>query len=99
MGGDYGPYVQSERFDLYRDYVEQSSLQAGRRLPSVTALPSGWRSMRAEQKKATGYDRRCRDLEPADEEERRSAAELGKGRSQSLLVRFKVPLEGSTSFP
>jgi glutamyl-tRNA synthetase len=93
VGGDYGPYIQSERFDLYRGYAA-ALLESGHAYRCY-CTPERLESMRADQKKATGYDRRCRDLEPADEA--KLAAELEKA-GLKPVIRFKVPLEGSTTF-
>ncbi len=92
-GGEYGPYVQSERFELYREHGEKL-LESGHAYRCYCTAER-LEEMRAAQKKATGYDRRCRDLSP--EEESRLAAEL-EARGEKPVIRFKVPMEGATSF-
>jgi glutamyl-tRNA synthetase len=92
IGGDYGPYMQSQRLDLY--------LSAAKRLveqgDAYYCYCSSERlvEMRAEQskrKEPPRYDRICREL---TEEQR--AVEAAKG--VTPVVRFKIPLEGKTSF-
>ena len=92
VGGDYGPYIQSQRLELYH--------QAARRLVSngyayhCYCSPERLEEMRAEQvrrKQPPGYDRHCRDL---GEEERAQREADGI----TPVVRFKVPLSGQTSY-
>ena len=91
-GGDYGPYVQSQRLELYQE--------AARRLVSqgdayyCYCSPERLEEMRADQtrrKQPPGYDRRCREL---------SQEERGKKEEESItpVVRFKTPLTGETRF-
>lgn len=93
MGGPVGPYVQSERFDLYRDYAEQ--LVAMDRAYYCFCDADRLERLREEQSKAKaesfGYDRHCRTLS-ADEVEDNLAA--GKSR----VIRLKIPLDGTTVF-
>ena len=86
VGGPYAPYVQSERLDRYRAVAERL-LQEGRAYRCYCAAE------RLERVRAAnnGYDRRCRNLTPAEHAARaRSAA--------SSVIRFKVPLEGATRY-
>jgi len=92
IGGPYGPYVQSQRLDLYQ--------QAARRLVDeghayyCYCSQERLEAMRAEQEHRhlpPGYDRRCRNLTP--EERNREAA-----KGIVPVVRFKTPLEGVTAF-
>ncbi len=90
VGGAYGPYVQSQRKDLYQKYAEQliASGHAYRSYMTAEELTA----MRAEQKEkglSQGYDRRDRYLT----DEQRAAYEA-EGRPS--VVRFAVPLEGTT---
>lgn len=89
VGGKYGPYRQSERFDIYREYANKL-LESGKaykcfctaeELDEMRELSSKLGNSKQ------GYDRRCRNLS-ADEIREREAA--GK---QSVL-RLKVPLTG-----
>ena len=86
VGGPYAPYVQSERLDRYRAVAERL-LQEGRAYRCYCAAE------RLERVRAAnnGYDRRCRNLTPAEHAARaRSAA--------PSVIRFKVPLEGATRY-
>ncbi|MCX7913127.1 MAG: glutamate--tRNA ligase [Thermodesulfovibrionales bacterium] len=81
---DEGPYRQTDRFNIYREYAEKlvkdgkayycicspEELEAKRRLAATSNTP-------------IGYDRKCRDLE----------IRPGIG---STVIRFKMPLEGET---
>ena len=89
VGGAYGPYVQSERLDLYRKHVQQL-LDRGHAYKCYCS-PERLAQMRAEmaeRKESTrSYDRRCRNL---------SQEEREKFEAQDIVpvVRFKTPLEG-----
>ncbi|MFC2058643.1 glutamate--tRNA ligase [Chloroflexota bacterium] len=92
VGGDYGPYFQSQRLELYQK-ASQYLLAEGH---AYRCYCSSERlaEMRAEQrrrKQPPGYDRRCRYL---------SAQERQDFEAQGIVpvVRFSVPLEGQTSF-
>ncbi|KAI8920357.1 glutamyl-tRNA synthetase [Powellomyces hirtus] len=89
-GGDVGPYIQSERSELYRARAEEL-LQQGKayrcfctseRLDNVRALAK--RSGRT-----IGYDQHCRHLEPEEVEQK-----LRDG--TPYTIRFKI-LEGKTT--
>ncbi len=88
IGGEYGPYVQSERKDMYLPYAEQL-IKEGKayrcfctkeRLESIQ-----------QDNDFGGYDRHCRDL--SQEEIDRLLAE-----GVPYVIRQKMPLEGSTTF-
>lgn len=91
-GGEYGPYVQSERFELYKKYayelVEKGEAYFcfcdAERLERI-------RKIQTENKMAPGYDRNCRHL---TEEEVKANLDAGK----PYVIRLKVPLEGETKF-
>jgi nondiscriminating glutamyl-tRNA synthetase len=87
-GGPYGPYIQSERLDIYRKYV--GILLEQRHAYYCFCTPERLERIRQdqiEQKQTPGYDRHCRDLDPAESESR-----VRKG--EPCVVRMKVPLEG-----
>jgi glutamyl-tRNA synthetase len=90
VGGDYGPYVQSERKELYRKYAEQlvAEGKAYRCFCSKERLES---LHQAKEENGGGYDRHCRNL-PKEEVERLLAA------GTPYVIRQKMPLEGSTTF-
>jgi glutamyl-tRNA synthetase len=92
VGGDYGPYFQSERLHLYKHYAEEL-IQKGaayRCYCSQTRLEA----MREEQtahKQPPGYDRHCRNL---------TAKQTADYEAQGIVpvVRLMAPLEGQTGF-
>ncbi|MCH8026337.1 MAG: glutamate--tRNA ligase, partial [Chloroflexi bacterium] len=91
-GGDYGPYIQSERLEHYQKYARQLIEQGN----AYECFCSTERlaEIRAEQQKRKQpprYDRHCRDLTDAEREERRAAGD-------EAVVRFRTPDEGTTSF-
>lgn len=91
-GGEYGPYVQSERFEMYKKYAEELVEKGeayycfcdAERLERI-------RKIQTENKMAPGYDRNCRHLTPEEVKEN-----LAKGIPH--VIRLKVPLEGETKF-
>ncbi len=92
VGGDFGPYLQSQRLDIYRPIV-QRLVEQGDAYPCYCSLER-LEEMRAEQmrlKQPPGYDRRCRNLGQA-ERARLQASGI------TPVVRFKTPLEGKTAF-
>lgn len=83
VGGPHGPYRQSERTEIYREY-------AGRLLDQAHGYRCFCTPERLEQlrrESGPGYDRHCRDLDPKD-----SIRRVGSG--EPFVVRMKVPLEG-----
>ncbi len=91
VGGPYGPYRQSERKEIYQQYARQL-VESGHAYYCF-CTPERLEQVRQEQQKrkeATHYDRTCRDLAP-EEASRRIAA------GESHVIRFKTPLEGSTT--
>ena len=89
VGGDYGPYVQSERLDLYRGAADD--LLASGSAYECYCGPERLDELRREQgkrKERVGYDGRCRDPRA------REKAAAGGG---TPVVRFMMPTEGSTS--
>ncbi len=88
IGGPFGPYRQSERTEIYRQYV-QMLLDNGKAYKCF-ATPEELQEMRevsAKLGKKIGYDRRYRNL---------SADEIQEKESQGLpyVVRLKIPLKG-----
>ena len=85
QGGDYGPYVQSERLELYQAWA-QRLVEAGHAYRCF-ATPEELREMRAA---GTGYDRRYREF---DAEQSEALAASGRAH----VIRFKMPLHGVTA--
>ncbi|HUU62826.1 MAG TPA: glutamate--tRNA ligase [Dehalococcoidia bacterium] len=93
VGGDYGPYIQSERRDLYQKCAQQL-LEGGHAYKCYCTAErlSSMRAEMAERKESMrSYDRHCRDLSL----EERARLESG---GISPVIRFKVPLMGQTTF-
>ncbi len=93
IGGPDGPYVQSERTELYQEWADW--LIAHDYAYRCYCTPDELTEMREAQMAAReplGYDRRCRNLTP-DERAQREAD------SHSYVVRFKMPLDGETVVP
>lgn len=92
-GGPFGPYIQSERVELYKEYalrlIEEGNAYycycTPERLESVRKEQSG------KKQSFQGYDRHCRNLSPEDK-----IRYENEGRKP--VIRFKVPLEGETKF-
>jgi len=87
IGGDYGPYVQTERLGIYREYC-QALLENGQAYRCF-CTSERLDTVRKERQKLnlSGYDRFCRTIDPAEAAERAAAGE-------SHTVRLKLPLEG-----
>ncbi len=91
-GGEYGPYVQSERSELYRKYADQLVDEGNAYHCFCTSERlNDLRETQKKDKKNYGYDRHCRNL---------SEEEIKKKKEEGLksVIRLKIPLEGKTSF-
>jgi glutamyl-tRNA synthetase len=91
-GGQYGPYRQSERLDIYQKYIQQ--LIAEEKAYYCFCTSERLTQMREDQRKAgqlPKYDRHCRNLSPA---EIKAAMDAG----QKYVVRLKVPDTGMISW-
>jgi glutamyl-tRNA synthetase len=91
VGGDYGPYIQSQRLVIYKKYADQmiASGHAYRAYDSEERLKKMREDLSA-RGLPTGYDRRHRYL--ADDER----AEYEKS-GAPYVVRLAVPTEGTTT--
>ncbi len=89
IGGEFGPYVQSERQELYRPYAEQLVREG--KAYYCFCTKERLDSLRGEEEGFGGYDRHCRDL-PQEEVERLLKA------GTPYVIRQKMPVEGSTTF-
>ncbi len=90
VGGDRGPYRQSERTDLYREHV-QTLLDNGTAYRCF-CTSERLAQMRAEQeanKQNPGYDGRCRGVAPTEATKRAADGE-------PHVIRLRVPDEGDT---
>jgi glutamyl-tRNA synthetase len=88
IGGPYGPYRQSERLPIYKEYANEliGKDKAYKCFCTQKDLDE-MREIAASQGLRQGYDRRCRHLTPAEVKERE---DLG----MSSVIRLKVPLSG-----
>lgn len=91
-GGEFGPYVQSERFELYKEYAQKLvdddkayyCFCDEERLERI-------RLLQTKNKMPPGYDRNCRHLTKEEVAEKLAAGE-------PYVIRLKIPLEGVTKF-
>ena len=92
VGGEYGPYVQSERMGLYMDYAKEL-VEKGEayycfctkeRLESL-------KEANAEGVSFAKYDRHCLHLSPEEVQAKLAAGE-------PFVIRQKMPESGTTSF-
>lgn len=95
VGGPHGPYRQSERVaaGIYAQYAQQL-VEQGDAYPcfcSAERLSEVRAEQIANKSDFIGYDRRCRDLDPAE-----AAARVAAG--EPHVIRMKTPLEGSFSY-
>lgn len=88
-GGDYGPYRQSERTEIYRQQAQKLVDSGKAYLCFATSEElKEMREVSAKLGKKTSYDRRYRNLSESEVKER-----LDKG--ESYTIRLKVPLTGT----
>jgi len=92
VGGDYGPYFQSDRVALYHEYARQL-LNNGLAYRCYCS-PERLERVREEQRAAKappGYDRHCRHL---------TQKQIADYEAQGIkpVVRLAVPTEGNTEF-
>jgi len=88
IGGDYGPYVQSERRDIYKKYalelVEKGHAYycfcSKERLDALRGQGEG-----------VGYDKHCLTLSPEEVQAKLDAGE-------PWVIRQNIPREGTTTF-
>ena len=92
VGGDYGPYVQSERMSMYMDYAKEliNKGEAYYCFCSKERL-DGLKENNADGVAFAKYDRHCLHL---SSEETRNKLEQG----QPFVVRQKMPDQGTTIF-
>jgi glutamyl-tRNA synthetase len=92
IGGNYGPYVQSQRLNLYQN-AAQKLVESGHAYYCFCSQErlEKLREGQIKDKLPPGYDRCCRDLTA---EQRREKAVAGI----KPVVRFKAPTTGRTKF-
>lgn len=89
VGGQYGPYVQSQRKDTYKPYAQQLVKEG--KAYYCFCTKERLDALHQEQGVGGGYDRHCRDL-PQEEVDKLLAQGV------PYVIRQKMPLEGSTTF-
>jgi glutamyl-tRNA synthetase len=91
VGGPVGPYVQSERAGLYREWASWLVAHgyAYRCFCTPAELEERRRAAVEAKQPFVGYDRRCRSLTAGE-----IAAREAEGRE--FVIRFMAPLEGET---
>jgi len=90
-GGDYGPYRQTERREIYHQHSWEL-VEKGAAFPCFCA-PDRLEKVRQEQlarKENPRYDGTCRNLDVDDSRRRVKAGE-------KYVIRFRMPKEGSTT--
>ncbi len=91
VGGPYGPYHQTERYDIYQEHAKKL-LDTSHAYPCF-CTPQRLETMRREQQKRKEpphYDGTCRRL-TTEEAARRIAG------GEKHIIRFKMPHEGATT--
>ncbi len=88
VGGAYGPYVQTERKQLYLDYAQQL-IKSG---DAYYCFCSKERLGQLHENGATKYDKHCLHNVPLKEAERRIAA------GEKYVIRQNIPAEGVSSY-
>ena len=88
VGGDYGPYRQSERLNLYQEHAQiliekEQAFYCFCTAARLTAL----RTAQTVQKKTPGYDGNCLNLTPAQITEHLS-------NKTPYVIRMKIPQKG-----
>lgn len=84
VGGDYGPYKQSERLEIYREWV-QKLLDAGKAYPCycTEAELNAERERAKAENRPYKYSGRCRDAAAREA--------LSRDAGRKSVVRFQVP--------
>jgi glutamyl-tRNA synthetase len=92
IGGDYGPYIQSQRLDIYKKYSDELLAKGG----AYRCFCSADRLTKMREEQAANhlpprYDRTCRNLSQADIE-----AKLKN--NEPFVIRQSLPPEGEVKF-
>ncbi|HRD55611.1 MAG TPA: glutamate--tRNA ligase [Parachlamydiaceae bacterium] len=88
VGGLFGPYRQSERFDLYKKYAYDLLAKGKAYKCFCTAEDlNEMREIQAKQNGRQGYDRRCRNLSEEEIKEK-------EAKGMPFVIRLKMPLTG-----
>lgn len=91
IGGEYGPYVQSERKHIYKEYALKL-VELGHAYYCFCGNDDAESQDESQEQIQTfGYNRHCRNL--SKEQIEKNLAE-----GKSYVIRQKIPLEGTTTF-
>ncbi|MDM8529870.1 glutamate--tRNA ligase [Anaerolineales bacterium HSG25] len=92
VGGEFGPYTQTERLDIYQRHCQQL-LDEGKayRCFCTAERLDAVRKEQQKNKQRSGYDRHCRNLDPTESAERANNGE-------QHTVRIKLPLAETITF-
>lgn len=91
-GGSYGPYLQSQRLNLYQEVATRLVKQGDAYY--CYCSPERLQEMRSAQiasKRPPGYDRHCRELT-------RGQRQVYERQGIRPVIRMKVPYDGETTF-
>jgi len=91
VGGDYGPYRQTERREIYLEHANML-VEKGAAFPCF-CTPEELTEIRQEQqqrKEKPRYNGKCRELDRAE-----AARRIADG--EKHVIRFKMPYDGSTT--
>ncbi|MCA1950913.1 MAG: glutamate--tRNA ligase [Treponema sp.] len=93
VGGPAAPYIQSQRFALYKEYAEMlvAMGQAYYCFCTEERLEKIRKEREESKSSETGYDRHCRNLSPKEAAKRAKAGE-------PHVIRLKIPLGEVTRF-
>ncbi len=85
IGGEYGPYFQTKRFDLYKKYLDKL-IDEGKAYPCfcTTEELQKEREEQLEKGLPVKYSGKCRDLSPSEIKDKIDAG-------KPFAIRFKVP--------
>ena len=90
IGGEYGPYIQSERKDMYLPYAEKL-IEKGQAYYCFCTKERLDMLRENSDEPGAGYDRHCRTLSQDEVQKNLDAG-------MPYVIRQKMPLEGSTTF-
>jgi len=92
VGGDYGPYVQSQRLETYKKIAEKLIAEGfAYRCYCTSERLEAMRTEQTANKQTPGYDRHCRNLSAVERQKLEASG-------ASSVIRFKTPLDGRTIF-
>ena len=92
VGGEFGPYRQSERIAIYKEHIEELLASGGAfRCFCTKERLDEMRRQQIQAGKTSKYDGKCLALDPAEAEERAA-------RGEPHVIRLRVPEEGECRF-